>query len=73
MTPCRAPSPRSARAPGRRRSPRSKRQRAEANLEASLAFLAANAEKEGVKTLASGLQYKELSAGEGKTPEVTVG
>jgi len=33
--------------------------------EAGLAFLAANKEKEGVVTLPSGLQYKELSAGTG--------
>ncbi len=45
-----------------------KAKRAEANLEQSKAFLAANAEKDGVKTLPSGLQYRELSAGEGKTP-----
>lgn len=44
------------------------RQRAEENLKASLAFLAANAEKEGIETLPSGLQYKELKPGEGKTP-----
>jgi len=48
-----------------------KRQRAEENLNASLAFLAANAEKEGVRTLPSGLQYKELKTGEGKTPTAT--
>jgi len=48
-----------------------KQQRAEANLEASLAFLAANAKKEGVETLPSGLQYKELKPGEGKTPTPT--
>ena len=42
--------------------------RAQANLEKSQAFLAANAEKEGVQTLPSGLQYKELQAGEGKMP-----
>jgi len=33
--------------------------------EAGLAFLAANKEKPGVVTLASGLQYKVLSAGSG--------
>jgi FKBP-type peptidyl-prolyl cis-trans isomerase FklB len=48
-----------------------KRQREEANLEASLAFLTANAEKDGVKTLPSGLQYRELKPGEGKTPTTT--
>ena len=42
--------------------------RAQANLEKSQAFLAANAEKDGVQTLPSGLQYKELRAGEGKSP-----
>ena len=31
-------------------------------------FLAENAKKEGVKTTASGLQYKELQAGTGATP-----
>jgi FKBP-type peptidyl-prolyl cis-trans isomerase FklB len=45
-----------------------KEMRAQANLEQAQAFLAANAEKEGVKTLPSGLQYRELQAGEGKTP-----
>ena len=34
-------------------------------------FLAENAKKEGVKTLPSGLQYKELKAGTGKTPKAT--
>jgi FKBP-type peptidyl-prolyl cis-trans isomerase FklB len=42
--------------------------RAEENLQQAQAFLAANAEKEGVQTLPSGLQYKEIRAGEGKTP-----
>ena len=35
------------------------------------AFLAANAKKEGVKTLPSGLQYKVLTAGTGKIPKAT--
>jgi len=48
-----------------------KRQRSEENLKASLAFLAANAEKTGVETLPSGLQYKELKRGEGKSPTTT--
>ena len=39
-----------------------------ANLERSRAFLAANAKKEGVQTLPSGLQYKVIQAGNGKTP-----
>jgi FKBP-type peptidyl-prolyl cis-trans isomerase FklB len=34
-------------------------------------FLAENAKKEGVKTTASGLQYKVLKAGSGKTPAST--
>jgi len=41
---------------------------AQENLDKAQAFLAENAKKEGVKTLPSGLQYKELKAGEGKTP-----
>jgi FKBP-type peptidyl-prolyl cis-trans isomerase FklB len=45
-----------------------KTQREGENLERAQAFLAANAEKEGVKTRPSGLQYKEIRAGEGKTP-----
>lgn len=35
------------------------------------AFLAANAKKEGVVTLASGLQYEVLVAGNGKKPKAT--
>jgi FKBP-type peptidyl-prolyl cis-trans isomerase FklB len=34
-------------------------------------FLAENGKKEGVKTLPSGLQYKELAPGTGKTPTST--
>ena len=34
-------------------------------------FLAENAKKEGVKTLPSGLQYKVLTPGSGKTPKAT--
>ena len=41
---------------------------APANLAASTAFLEANKAKEGVKVLASGLQYKVLTAGTGATP-----
>lgn len=48
-----------------------KDKRSQENLEKSLAFLAANAEKEGVTTLPSGLQYREIRAGEGKTAEPT--
>ncbi|MHC5541791.1 FKBP-type peptidyl-prolyl cis-trans isomerase N-terminal domain-containing protein [Singulisphaera rosea] len=35
------------------------------------AFLAANKKKEGVKTLPSGLQYKVVKEGNGKSPKVT--
>jgi len=41
---------------------------AAANAKASEAFLAANGKKEGVKTTASGLEYKVLKSGTGKTP-----
>jgi FKBP-type peptidyl-prolyl cis-trans isomerase len=34
-------------------------------------FLAENGKKEGVKTLPSGLQYKEITAGTGKSPKAT--
>jgi len=39
------------------------------NLKAGEAFLAANAKQEGVKTTASGLQYKELRSGNGPSPK----
>lgn len=42
--------------------------RAHENLEQSQAFLSVNAEKDGIKVLDSGLQYREIQAGEGKTP-----
>ena len=42
--------------------------RAEENLAEAHAFLAANAGKDGVVKLPSGLQYKEIRAGEGKRP-----
>lgn len=38
------------------------------NVKLSEDFLAANAKKDGVKTTASGLQYKVVKAGSGKTP-----
>jgi len=44
---------------------------AETELEKGEAFLKENAKKEGVKTTASGLQYKVLKEGTGKTPKAT--
>ena len=44
---------------------------AETDLEKGEAFLKENAKKEGVKTTASGLQYKVLKEGEGKSPKAT--
>lgn len=43
----------------------------EANAQKGEAFLAANAKKDGVKTTASGLQYKVLKTGTGKSPKAT--
>ena len=45
-----------------------KKQGAE-NLKTGEAFLAENSGKEGVTTLPSGLQYKVITAGEGKSPQ----
>ena len=42
-----------------------------ANLKSGEAFLAENAKKDGVKTTASGLQYKVLKAGTGAMPKKT--
>ena len=44
------------------------KQLGEKNLKEGEAFLAENKKKEGVKTLPSGLQYKVITAGTGKTP-----
>lgn len=41
------------------------------NKAAGEAFLAANAKKEGVKETASGLQYKVITPGTGKSPKAT--
>ena len=41
------------------------------NLTAGAEFLAANAKKEGVKTTASGLQYKVMTSGSGASPQKT--
>ncbi len=43
----------------------------EKNLAAGKAFLEENKKKEGIKTLPSGLQYKVLVEGSGKTPKAT--
>ena len=43
----------------------------DANIKKGEEFLAANAKKDGVKTTASGLQYKVLKSGSGKTPKPT--
>ena len=45
-----------------------KEMRAQHNLEQSQAFLATNLKKQGVQTLPSGLQYKKIKAGQGKSP-----
>ena len=44
---------------------------ADPNSEKGEAFLKENSTKEGVKTTASGLQYKVLKKGAGKTPQAT--
>jgi FKBP-type peptidyl-prolyl cis-trans isomerase FklB len=44
---------------------------ADKNLSEGKAFLEANGKKEGVKILSSGLQYKVLAEGSGKTPKAT--
>jgi FKBP-type peptidyl-prolyl cis-trans isomerase FklB len=48
-----------------------KKAMADRNLKEGAAFLAANAKKEGVKTTASGLQYKITERGTGATPKAT--
>jgi len=48
-----------------------RKEQAEKNLAEGKVFLEANAKKEGVKVLASGLQYKVLKEGTGKTPVAT--
>jgi FKBP-type peptidyl-prolyl cis-trans isomerase FkpA len=44
---------------------------AQSSLENGQRFLKENAEKQGVKTTPSGLQYKVLSEGSGKSPKAT--
>lgn len=46
-------------------------EKAKTNKSAGEAFLAENAKKEGVKTTASGLQYKVITEGTGKSPKAT--
>lgn len=41
------------------------------NIAAGTAYLAENAKKDGVKVLPSGLQYKVINSGDGKTPTAT--
>ena len=48
-----------------------KKKLGEKNKQEGTAFLAANKKKEGVKTLPSGLQYKVIKEGTGKTPKAT--
>lgn len=43
----------------------------QANLKKADAFMKENAKKKGVKTLESGVQYKVLKSGKGKTPKLT--
>jgi FKBP-type peptidyl-prolyl cis-trans isomerase FklB len=47
------------------------KEEAEKNLAESKAFLEENKKKDGIKTLPSGLQYKILTEGSGKTPKAT--
>jgi FKBP-type peptidyl-prolyl cis-trans isomerase FklB len=47
------------------------KEKAEKNLAESKAFLEENKKKEGIKTLPSGLQYKVIIEGTGKTPKST--
>ncbi len=47
------------------------KEKAEKNLAESKVFLEENKKKEGIKTLPSGLEYKVLAEGSGKTPKAT--
>ena len=47
------------------------REKAEKNLSEGKIFMEENKQREGVKTLPSGLQYKVLTEGSGKTPKAT--
>jgi FKBP-type peptidyl-prolyl cis-trans isomerase FklB len=48
-----------------------KKKAGDKNKQEGAAFLAENKKKEGVKTLPSGLQYKVIREGKGKTPKAT--
>ena len=48
-----------------------KKKLAEKNKQEGAAFLAENKKKKGIKTLPSGLQYKVMKEGTGKTPKAT--
>jgi len=45
------------------------KKKSDENLAKAQAFLAENAQKQGVKTLTSGLQYKVITEGSGKSPQ----
>jgi FKBP-type peptidyl-prolyl cis-trans isomerase FklB len=47
------------------------KEQSEKNVEEGKKFLAENQKKEGIKTLPSGLQYKVVTEGSGKTPQAT--
>lgn len=49
---------------------KAQREAAQKAAEAGTAYLAANAAREGVKTTASGLQYRVIKAGTGRAPQV---
>ena len=59
---------------GKRKAEKSTREKYMAKIQYekdAVEFLAANAKKEGVVTTASGLQYKVIEAGTGRTPKAT--
>ncbi|HPR06215.1 MAG TPA: FKBP-type peptidyl-prolyl cis-trans isomerase [Denitromonas sp.] len=56
---------------GQEKADQKKIMRGQANLDEGLAYLAKNGKEKGVVTTASGLQYKVLKAGTGKTPGKT--
>ncbi|HUJ90535.1 MAG TPA: FKBP-type peptidyl-prolyl cis-trans isomerase [Syntrophorhabdales bacterium] len=53
------------------KSPELMKQDAERNKQEGEAFLAQNARKDGVRTLPSGLQYRVMKTGTGRTPRLT--